>query len=301
MAAAEGPVIPLVQSTLLDESSVKRRGLNMGVVQSASSLLGGALAPIIVIGLAIAFDWRTAFYVIAIPGFIVGLILWKYMREPRTTAENTAKPTKKEYLQIFKTRNIWLGMIMMTCNMMWLTTLMAFIPTFLANMTDNTDGINSILLAVLGFMMFVGQMVGPAVSDKVGRKPVLYVSSFIAIFLPIAITIFYNNFTLLLISMAFFALGNAYQPLLIAIIPGESVPRIFAASAISAIILVGEAIGATAGPIFGGILADQFSLFAPFWVVAGAGIIAFLCSFGMKETAPVKTRVDSDDKASIVS
>jgi len=72
------------------------------------------------------------------------------------------------------------------------------------------------------------------------------------------------------------------------IIPAESVSRIFSATAISFVILTGEIIGGSTGPTIAGILADRFGLMAPLWGTAAAAIIGFLCTFGIKETAPIK-------------
>ena len=46
MGLAEGAVLPMAQSLMIEASQPHRRGLNMGLVQTTSSgLLGGVLAP----------------------------------------------------------------------------------------------------------------------------------------------------------------------------------------------------------------------------------------------------------------
>jgi len=273
----------------------------MGLIQSASNLFGGALAPIIAIGLAVSLGWREAFYITAVPAFIMGLILMKYLRKPMMKTdialqETKHKPTKKEFMGIFGRRNIWLGMIIAISNMLFIIGISTFFPLILANMSGFGDGINGLLLGLMGFMFFVGQAVVPAISDRIGRKPFLAVSTLIAIFLPVAIYFFYDNFTLLLISLIIFALGNGYQPLALAIIPAESVPPMLAASAMAALFLVAELIGGSLGPFVSGVLADQFGLPASMWLPMIGAAIAFLCSFGIQETAPAKIAKTSNDQ-----
>ncbi|WP_160719527.1 MFS transporter [Bacillus sp. USDA818B3_A] len=304
MGLAEGPVMPLVQSIVMAESSEKRRGFNMGVVQSASSLIGGTLAPVVTVALAVSFGWRSSFYLIAIPGMIVGLILWIYLREPKAVSAHHAevsvdKPTKAEFLRVFKTRNVWLNAIIGICNMMFILTLTAFLPTMFAGATDYNESQIGMLLGLMGLMMFLSQLGGPALSDRVGRLPVIKICSFIAIFLPVTIALTYQNFPLLLISMIVFAIGNGYQPLILNVIPAESVPRTFSATSISFVILTSEIIGGSAGPILAGILADKISLTAPLWVAAAAGLVAFIGTFGIKETAPAKKRSPKDITVSL--
>ena len=299
MGLAEGPVMPLVQSIVMAESSEKRRGFNMGVIQSASSLIGGAMAPVLTVSLAVALGWRSAFYIIAIPGIIVGLILWRYLREPKLVVEQDeeqqmVKPTKADYLKVFKTRNVWLCTIIGTCNMVFILTLTAFLPTMLANSTNYKEAQIGMLLGAMGLMMFVGQMGAPALSDRIGRLPILKIFSFIAIFLPIMIALYYQNFVVLIISMIILSIGNGYQPLVMNIVPAESVSRRFTATAISFVILTGEIIGGFAGPMMAGVLADKYSLTAPLWITAIAAFIAFICTFGIKETAPIKVEQSRD-------
>jgi MFS family permease len=293
MGAVEGPVIPLIHSIVLAESTPKRRGFNMGFIQSSSNLFGSALAPVIAIGLAVSLSWRDAFFVTAIPAFIMGLILMKFLRKPvirpEGMQEESLKPTRKQYFEIFRRRNIWLGSVIAICNLLFLLGISTFLPNILINLSGFSDGISGLLLGLMGFMIFLSQAIAPAISDRIGRKPTLIAFSFVAIFLPVAIYLFHDNLTLLFISILILALGNGYQPLIVAVIPGESVPRVFAASAIAALLLAAELIGGTLGPVLSGILADKFGLLAAMWIPIAAGVVAFLCSFGIQETAPSKT------------
>ena len=79
---AEGPVLPLCQSLMVESSTPRRRGLNMGIVQGGSvGLLAGILGPPLIVGLASAYGWRHAFYVSCVPGLLAALFIWKTVRE----------------------------------------------------------------------------------------------------------------------------------------------------------------------------------------------------------------------------
>jgi MFS family permease len=85
MGLAEGPILPISQSLVALESDESRRGLNMGLMQNfGSNLLGSTVAPLVLVALASAYGWRAAFYVAGIPGLILAVLLWKYIREPQT-------------------------------------------------------------------------------------------------------------------------------------------------------------------------------------------------------------------------
>jgi MFS family permease len=71
MGFAEGPFLPICFSVMNVVSSPKRRGVNAGLMQNFfASLLGTSLAPLVLPWLAEVYDWRTAFYLSAIPGLI---------------------------------------------------------------------------------------------------------------------------------------------------------------------------------------------------------------------------------------
>jgi MFS transporter, ACS family, hexuronate transporter len=303
MGLAEGPVMPLVQSIVIQESSEKRRGLNMGIVQSSSSLIGGTLAPVLTVALAASFGWRSSFYIIAIPGILMGLIIWKFLKEPKPSMSPhvvpiKSKPTKADYIRVFKTRNVWLSTIVGICNMIYILSLTAFLPTIYAEATNYGEAQIGILLGLMGLMMFIGQFGGAAISDRIGRLPAIKVFSLLAIFLPISIALSYHKFGVLLISILVFSLGNGYQPLIMNIIPAESVSRAFSATSISFVILTSEIIGGSFGPTVSGILADRFGLMAPLWVTAAAAFVGFLFTFGISETAPIKLNQSSNKEIS---
>ncbi len=69
MGMAEGPILPIAQSLVAIESSAAKRGHNMGVMQNfGSNLLGSFAAPLILVAVASAYNWRWAFFLSGVPG-----------------------------------------------------------------------------------------------------------------------------------------------------------------------------------------------------------------------------------------
>jgi MFS family permease len=193
-------------------------------------------------------------------------------------------------------------MLMAIFYMMYLLVFTAFMPLFLSGVSKYSDAKYGAILGVLGIGMFFWQFLLPSLSDKLGRKTIIVPATFIAILLPLAVAAFHTNFALLAISIFILSIGFGAQPLYLAIIPSESVPRMFAATAIAAVVLTGEIIGGTAGPVIAGILADKFSLYTPLWLASGTAVVFFLLSFLLKETAPVKVSSKiSEDSAIDIS
>src|SRR4030095_8988200 len=94
MGFAEGPVLPLTQSIMADASSEQRRGFNMGFMQSfGSNLLGTVLAPIVLVQMAIQFGWNNAFFIAGVPGLILALLGFLFIKEtpPKQKEKAVAK------------------------------------------------------------------------------------------------------------------------------------------------------------------------------------------------------------------
>src|SRR5450432_71677 len=83
MGLAEGPILPIAQSLVAIESTAAKRGNNMGVMQNfGSNLLGSFAAPLILVAIASTYNWRWAFYLAAVPGLIMALLIAKFVRQP---------------------------------------------------------------------------------------------------------------------------------------------------------------------------------------------------------------------------
>lgn len=293
MGVMEGPIVPLINATVMAESAPGRRGFNLGFVQSASPLMGAALLPIVAVAIATSLNWRYAFFILAIPGILLALVLVKYMKEPvlhdgGASVEKMPKPSLADYKQIFIQRNVWLSMLISMFYLAFLFAFMSFTPLYLVQYAKWTESQTAIFLGIFGFCMFLWQLIAPWASDRIGRRAALIIFSLASISIPFSILLFHTNFALLVVIMVLATAGMGYQPLSLAVIPAESVPRPFVASAISIIILIAEVVGGSIGPVLSGVLADQYGLVAPFWVVAATGLASFLLSWGIKETAPVK-------------
>ena len=83
--------------------------------------------------------------------------------------------------------------------------------------------------------------------------------------------------------------GQGIAALTRVIIPTETVPAAFTATAIGLATLVGEIVGGTLAPAISGAIADRYGLGASLWIAAGGAFVVFLVGVFMKETAPARS------------
>lgn len=293
MGFAEGGVLPISQSLIALESDEKRRGLNAGVMQNlGSNLIGSTLAPIVLVAIAEAYHWRTAFYLAAIPGLICAFLCWKVVREPTAhpiaAVETQPAGEKMSVLQMFRYRNIVLCSIMCCFMVAWMILGWVFLPLVYANHLNITPTQSSWLMALLGVSAALFAFVVPGLSDKLGRKPVVIVFSLIGVLYPLAV-LNYTGSPVLLGAIIFIGWSaSGVFPIFMATIPSETIPSKYIATSLGLIVGVGEVVGGGFGAPLAGRLADLYGPTAPMYMAMVCAVMGALLALGLKETAPIK-------------
>src|SRR4030043_2127324 len=83
MGIGLGAVLPASIATIAIETTPTRRGLNFGLQQALSPLVSIGIGAILVTQLTKIMSWRMVFFVVGIPGLVISLVLYFYMREPQ--------------------------------------------------------------------------------------------------------------------------------------------------------------------------------------------------------------------------
>jgi MFS family permease len=298
MGVAEGPAWPTIAATIEASSSPERRGRNVGIVVSAAGLVGLALAPVLTTQVAAHFGWRAAFFIAGLPGIILGFVIWKFVREPgeRGSTEPGAanphhhKPTWGEYLSLLRYRNIWLCCIGAAGFMTWLFVMNVFAPLYITQVSKNSATTAGFVIGASGLGSFLWGWIFPWFSDRIGRKPALLIMAVLSAIVPLTYqAAFLAGHPWLMAGAGFIANGGqGIAALIIVLVPSESVPAGFAATAIGLATLVGEIVGGAFAPAIAGAIATRHGLAAPLWIAAGGAMVVFFASLMLRETAPAK-------------
>lgn len=288
VGGAAGAALTPTFAIVSEEASPERRGLNLGLTQSSASLIGLAVSPVVITLLGKALGWRWGFALSALPGLVMAAILWRYMREPST--RRTAPPQDRvSVFAVFRYRNIRLSII--TCFLFGTMTACAngFLPLYLTGPAYKLPlPTMGAILGASGLATFIANVAVPFLSDRVGRKPALLVTSLcmagsasVATFgLPLALMV--TLFILLHLGVAGIALA-------VGVIPTETVPRTVAATAVAVPGFALEILGSFVMPIVAGRIADALHNPAIPLIIGGAAafIVVFVTPF-YRETAPAK-------------
>jgi len=294
MGIAEGPMLPICLAIMMAESSPSRRGLNTGIVQSVfASLLGASVAPIVLVHLAEWFNWRIAFFLAGIPGILCAIAIMRFVREPEiapvSDTQAAGAATRGWLSVILRERNIKLCCGIACLMVSWLMLHQTFMLLFFTEIRHFSEEQGSWIMSVLGICAAIVGFAGAAVSDRIGRKPVVVGLCLISLSTPLAALYFQGPIPVLVSLMFVGWLGTGAFALIMGVIPGETLPPRYAATAMGLVMGVGEVIGGAGTPTAGGWAADLTTLSAPIQIAAACAFCAAILSLFLKETAPVKT------------
>ena len=306
MGVTEGSYCPTSFTATAAAAHPSRRGLLQGVQQCGFALFGLALGPIIATQmLEFVPSWRWVLGIVAIPGLIVGSLLYAVLREPGDTQGGRmvgAVAAGGKWTDVFKSRNIVLSMCGLLCAMTCVFVLGAMVPNYLLDYLKLSPTQMGFVMSGLGFGGFAGQFAVPGLSDLFGRR-VMAIAGFVgaAVFVYLLKNTGANPaalFTLLFL-VSFCCLGN------IALITGpistESAPPGLISTAIGMVVGAGEIFGGGVAPIIAGAVAQNYGIENILWVAMSGVVLGIVVAGFLRETAPRKVGVMPSSHAAAAS
>jgi len=304
MGLVEGPFLPVCLAIMAVESSSHRRGVNAGIMQNFfAALLGQSLAPWILPIITEAYGWRAAFFVSGIPGLLCAVAVYLWVREPSKEAQAAAHtPTpdgadttggKMGIFDMLRVRNVFvcclISVFMVGAFVMGWT----FLPKYFVEVRQMPGETMGSLLSVLGLASAVSGFGAPWLSDRIGRKPVMIGFCLLGAVTPLASLYFQGPTALLGVFLFIGWLASGTFPLFMGVVPGESVPRKYAATAMGLVVCVGEVVGGSLLVALAGKIADLTQLSTAILLMAGCGVVGCVLCLFLVETAPVKVRTQA--------
>jgi predicted MFS family arabinose efflux permease len=295
MGLAEGAYTPASIVATIDASKPSRQGLNVGIQQAALPLFGLGIAPILVTQLLKVMSWHWIFAMVSVPGLLVAYMLHRVLRNPSTASADkhaaTHDAAKHRWSEVFRYRNIPLNMLGMLCWLTNLVVLSALLPNYLIDYLHLSLEQMGYVLSAIGFGGTLGTLVMPALSDRLGRKPVMVLSVLgaslglyllmhtgaepLRLFICLATTLFF------IFSMICLTVGP---------ISAESVPASLMSTASGIVIGTGEIFGGGVAPVIAGYVAQHFGIQYIMHLGAAALAVGLVVTLLLKETAPRQLR-----------
>lgn len=293
MGLAEGAYTPASIVATLDASKPSRHGLNIGIQQAALPLFGLGIAPIVVTQLLKVTQWHWIFAIVSLPGLLIALLLWRTLKDAPLKDASVHAATrdlgKHSWSDVFAYRNIRLNIVGMLCWMTCVVVLSAFFASYLIDYLHLSMDQMGFVLSGIGFGGTLGMLTMPALSDWVGRKPVMILSVIGALVFvillsrtgaqPLALFVY----LLLALACVFSLITLTVGPL-----SAESVPASLMSTATGMVVGIGEIFGGGAAPALAGYVAKHFGIQFVMYLALAALVLGLMVTLLLVETAPLK-------------
>ncbi|MGH8199367.1 MAG: MFS transporter [Steroidobacteraceae bacterium] len=293
MGLLEGPILPLAQSIVALESPIERRGLNMGIVQALGFGLLSGIAPLLLVGLAGRYGWRSGFFVVALPGLICAGLLEVILRDkiPPVASEKgvtriSAHEAAEDRRPALRSRNIWLCCALSLLYITYFLTATCYLPLFYVRVRQLPPAAMSTLMSSVGAAGIVMGIIIPALADRIGRKRTAILASALGLLCPLAALLYVGPLPVLWLLMFIGLTPIGVSILSMSTIPAESVPVQSVSTALGLCVAIGTLIGGGAGPTIAGWIADRWNLRGALLFQAGCAALMAVLAIGLRETWP---------------
>jgi MFS family permease len=294
MGTAEGAYLPTSVAAVAEASHPLRRGRNQGIMLGMFPLFGFGLGPILATQLlAVVPSWREVFMIVAVPGLITAVILYRILREPehlrgKVSPQKAVSPdNKQKWHVVFANRNVLLASLSLICAMSCIFVLGALVPSYLTDSRHLSIPTMGLVMSAMGWGGFLGEVVILSVSDYIGRRlttVIAFIGALIFSWIFFHASVGAFGLFLLLCMVSFFGLG--LTGLLTGPIATEAVSPALAATAIGMVSGVGEIFGGGIAPVIAGFVAMNFGIDQIYWVPVVGLAIGTVVALFIKESAP---------------
>ena len=293
MGIAEGAFQPASFAATADAAKPSRLGFAQGFQQSMFALIGLGFGPIIATQLLQHVGWRGAFMIVAIPGFIVGFLLWLVLREPKDipgqqTGEAAGHEMKNASVKAaIAVRNVRIAMLGLFCAMCGIFVLSANVPIYLQNFLKLEAETMGFVTSAIGFGGFAGLWLMPSISDYIGRKITAIIGFSLA---AISLVGFINTGADPVALFGFLFAASAFSFGMLSLITGpicaEAAPKGMISTTTGLVGGAGEILGGGLGLVVAGIIIAQFGLQYMLYLALGGLVLGIFVMLFLTETAP---------------
>jgi MFS family permease len=308
LGATEAPCFPSATRSVSDWFDVKDRGMPSGVYTSGA-YIGPTIAPPLLTGVMLAFDWRVMFIVMGAAGVAAAGLWFLIYRDPRAAVlqprdEAYLRPNReaksavsiRRWTSLFRFKAMWALMLGAFCTGYITWMYQTWLPAYLEMQQHISIAKAGFLASVPLICAFFGALVGGWVSDKLvkggmdliasRRRPLILGLLASAAFTGLAANASSAGaaITFIALAMFFMQFGITCKWILVTAVT----PQAYTASAASNQNFAGF-LGGTLSPILTGFIVDVTGSFVvalavgSFITLIGAGIFQFMMTTVIEE------------------
>jgi MFS family permease len=273
----------------------ERKGLVLSL-HGMGGNVGDAFAPIVVGALLATLSWREVVMLNVAPGIVIALLIFVFLGtvqlggNKRDASSGPRTQSLREYFQgvpaLFRNRGLVLLSTSSAFRSMTQNALLTFLPVYLAYEMGYSPFWVGACMFALQAAGFAASPVAGHLSDRMGRKSVMMTSmamtAVVLVFMALAGKSLAFVFFVAVLGFFLYAIRPVMQAWLL-----ETTPKNMGGTSIG-VLFGAQALGSSAGPLLGGVVADHYGLTATFNFLACTIVAANLFIFFMPRTEVAK-------------
>ncbi|USS40905.1 MFS transporter [Thermococcus aggregans] len=245
-------------TALISEIYRERKGSALGVFMVGPPI-GSAIAPAIVVPIALALEWRYSFLALSLMSLTIGIALMLAIKGEVKQVEQPKFTIPKKVLGLSIMNFIALAAFF---------GILTFLPDFFVNKGRSVEEA-SFYFSLLSIVGIFGSIGGGRIYDKVGKASLLSVLAFNALLSFLLVKTAYP-FLVLLLGLFFYSVGP-----IVTAYTSEHASEENLGTVMGFVNMMGF-FGATAGPYFIGILIDRIGYEVAFYSISGMYLLSLL-------------------------
>ena len=274
------------QATINETSAPERRGVNQALFTAGYTLIGVGVGALIITHMTVAFGWRWVFPMIGALTALITIGILIVMREPAQTAARQNHDWRQA-VGLLRDPSMICLVIMGCAILAWLQVSVGFNVLYLTKVRHFSLPEAGTVAATWGFAGAAGQVILPLLSDRLGRKPVVFGAAVIcAAALLVYLLSAGDLWTMrVLLGINGFC-GFGLLPIVLATCVSEIVSAEVRGAALGMTNFFGVIVGTSVMPVLGGVVADHFGLAGALWLTIGCQALIAVLVLAIAETAP---------------
>lgn len=155
--------------------SGRGQSLGMHVIGGSGGLMAAPVLAILVANLT--GSWRNSFLVAGLPVFIAGVLVWTMLRSQEISAQKRAAAEPSEPIRVLALLRV-LGLLVVVAllTQLLVSSMVAYLPLYLVDRHGVPTDTAGLMLGVFYGAGILGAPLGGALSDRIGRRPVIMLS-----------------------------------------------------------------------------------------------------------------------------
>jgi MFS family permease len=271
----------------------ERKGLVLSL-HSMGGNVGDAIAPLVIGSLLAVLSWREVIVLNVAPGIVIALLIFIFLgtmqlggkkRDASGEAQGRTQPLADYFRglpELFKSRGLVLLSTSSAFRSMTQNALLTFLPVFLAYELGYSPFWVGACMFALQTAGFAAAPIAGHLSDRMGRRSIMMTSmamtAVVLVFMALAGKSLAFVFFIAVLGFFLYAIRPVMQAWIL-----ETTPRNMGGTSIG-VLFGAQALGSSAGPLLGGLVADAYGLTAAFYFFAATIVLANFFIFFMPKT-----------------